>query len=140
MRRQGRRDTKPELELRRELHRLGLRYRVDRAVLPGLRRRADVVFSRARIAIFVDGCFWHQCPTHGTHPKANDQWWADKLEANVARDRDTDDRLRAAGWTVVRLWEHDDMHVAAMNIGAELFRHSPPRPAASDGRAQYPSI
>lgn len=130
MRRQGRRDTKPELELRRELYRLGLRYRVDRAVLPGLRRRADVVFSRARIAIFVDGCFWHQCPTHGTLPKANDQWWADKLKANVARDRDTDDRLHAAGWTVVRLWEHDDMHVAAMKIAADICCHDSLRPPA----------
>lgn len=116
MQRQARRDTKPEMALRRELHRLGLRYRVDRAAIPGVRRRADVVFSRTRVAVFVDGCFWHGCPLHGTRPKANAAWWADKLDANRRRDRDTDARLRAAGWTPVRVWEHEEMRMAAAQI------------------------
>ncbi|WP_315772110.1 very short patch repair endonuclease [Rhodococcoides kroppenstedtii] len=114
--RQRRRDTKPELALRRLLHAAGLRYRVDRAPLPGLRRRADVVFTRARVAVYVDGCFWHSCPVHATHPRNNAQWWADKLAANVARDRDTDRRLEEAGWTVVRIWEHEDPAVAAEKV------------------------
>ncbi|MFC7958609.1 very short patch repair endonuclease [Rhodococcoides kroppenstedtii] len=113
---QRRRDTKPELALRRLLHAAGLRYRVDRAPLPGLRRRADVVFTRARVAVYVDGCFWHSCPVHATHPRNNAQWWADKLAANVARDRDTDRRLEEAGWTVVRIWEHEDPAVAAEKV------------------------
>jgi len=120
MRRQARRDTKPEMALRQELHRMGLRYRVDHVVIPGVRRRADVAFTRARLAVFVDGCFWHGCPRHGTRPKANAEWWGNKLEANVARDRDTDNRLAAAGWRVVRLWEHEDMLASASRI-AELL-------------------
>ena len=108
MERQLRRDTKPEMALRRELWRRGLRYRVDIAPLPGMRRRADVVFTRRKVAVYVDGCYWHSCPIHATMPKANREWWIAKLEANVARDRDTDARLRAADWTVVRVWEHED--------------------------------
>ncbi len=104
---QRRRDTAPELALRRLLHARGLRYRVDTAPLPGVRRRADVVFTRARVAVFVDGCFWHSCPVHATHPKANADWWRTKLEATVCRDRDTDATLAAAGWCVVRVWEHE---------------------------------
>lgn len=100
------RDTAPELALRRELHRRGYRYRVDIPPLPGLRRRADVVFTRQRVAVYVDGCFWHSCPEHGTRPKSNATWWEDKLAANQLRDRDTDWHLRSAGWTVLRIWEH----------------------------------
>jgi DNA mismatch endonuclease (patch repair protein) len=83
------RDTAPELALRRELHRRGLRYRVDMPVIPGLRRRADVVFPRARVAVFVDGCFWHGCPQHATFAKSNAAFWAAKIAANKARDTDT---------------------------------------------------
>ncbi len=104
---QGRRDTKPEMALRRRLHARGLRYRVDRQVIPGLRRRADLVFVGPRVAVFVDGCFWHLCPEHGNIPKNNREWWREKLEKNAARDRDTDERLREAGWKVIRIWEHD---------------------------------
>jgi DNA mismatch endonuclease, patch repair protein len=118
MQRQARRDTKPEMALRRELHRLGLRYRVDCQVMPGVRRRADIVFTRARIAVFVDGCFWHGCPQHATKPKANAEWWAEKLSTTVARDRDTDARLQTHGWKVLRFWEHEDMRTAAMTIHA----------------------
>ena len=106
------------MALRHELHRLGLRYRVDRAVIPGVRRRADVVFTRARVAVFVDGCFWHGCPVHGSQPKANAEWWASKLEANQARDLDTDVRLKAAAWMPVRVWEHENMRAAAKRIEA----------------------
>lgn len=116
MQRQAGRDTKPELALRRELWRRGLRYRVDLAPISGLPRRADMVFSRARVAVYVDGCYWHSCPDHATVPKANRDWWVAKLEANVKRDRDTDARLRWAGWEVVRVWEHETIVDAADRI------------------------
>lgn len=116
MKRVRRRDTKPELELRRELWARGLRYRVDRRVLPGLRRKADVVFVGRRVAVFVDGCFWHRCPEHATHPKANAEFWDAKLTRNVERDRETDRRLEDAGWSVVRVWEHEDPRAAADRV------------------------
>lgn len=122
MQRQRRADTKPELALRKELHRRGLRYRVDVRVLPGLRRRADIVFPGRRVAVFVDGCFWHACPEHGTSPKANAAWWRDKLKGNVQRDRDTDRRLEEAGWTPVRIWEHEDPGRAADLVEQRLGR------------------
>ena len=115
-RRQRTRDTAPELALRRLLHARGLRYRVDMAPLPGLRRRADIVFTRARLAVFVDGCFWHRCPQHGTSPKSNTDWWRDKLDRNVRRDRDTDRALAEAGWQVLRVWEHEPPETAAGEI------------------------
>lgn len=117
---QRRRDTKPEVALRRELHRRGLRYFVDRAPLKGMRRRADLVFPRRKVAVYVDGCFWHSCPIHATKPRNNAQWWADKLAANVARDRDTDTRLIEEGWRVVRIWEHEDPVVAAQRVVDDL--------------------
>lgn len=118
---QRRADTKPEMAIRRELHRRGWRYRVDYAPLAtDRRRRADIVFTRRRLAVFVDGCFWHQCPTHGTMPRANREWWRDKLDRNVARDRDTDARLREAGWMVVRIWEHEAVDVAVSRIERSL--------------------
>jgi len=105
MRRQRRRDTAPELGLRKALHRRGYRYLVD-APLPGMpRRRADLLFPRLKVAVFVDGCFWHGCPTHATAPTANHDWWRRKLNGNRARDRNTDHRLQDAGWTVIRIWE-----------------------------------
>lgn len=113
MARVGRRDTKPELELRHILHARGLRFRVDRAVLADRRRRADVVFGPAKVAVFVNGCFWHGCPQHATWPKANEDYWREKIETNRLRDRDTDERLGALGWEVVRVWEHEDPVVAA---------------------------
>ena len=112
------RDTKPELEVRRALHRLGLRYRVAIAPEPGLRRRADIVFTRARVAVFIDGCFWHGCPDHKTSPANNAAWWTAKLARNVERDRETDAHLFALGWTVIRVWEHEDMKRAALHIAA----------------------
>lgn len=116
MARTGQRDTKAEMLLRCELHRRGLRYRVDVAPITGVRRRADVVFPRQKAAIFVDGCFWHVCPIHATWPKNNAKWWREKLENNVQRDRDTDRRLENAGWTTVRVWEHEDPIEAADRV------------------------
>jgi DNA mismatch endonuclease, patch repair protein len=120
MARQARSGTAPEIDLRRELHRRGLRFRVDLPLdVPDLRRRrADVVFTRRRVAVFVDGCFWHACPSHATSPKANAAWWEAKLAGNVARDRDTDARLVAAGWVVVRVWEHEAVLDAADRVEA----------------------
>ncbi|MBH0779054.1 very short patch repair endonuclease [Nocardia bovistercoris] len=120
MSRQRRSGTKPELALRRELHRRGLRYFVDRAPLAGQRRRADVVFPRLRVAVYVDGCFWHRCPEHATDPKNNGEWWARKLAGNVTRDRATDAQLDAAGWRVLRIWEHEDPVAAADRVQAVL--------------------
>lgn len=101
-----RRDTGPELELRRLLHAQGLRYRVAYPV-PGQRRRTiDIAFTRAKVAVFLDGCFWHGCPDHGTQPKSNATWWSTKIAANQLRDSDTSSHLTGMGWSVVRLWEH----------------------------------
>jgi len=107
------RDTPAELAIRRILHAKGLRYRVDVRPEKALRRKADIVFGPARVAVFVDGCFWHDCPLHGSAPKANAAWWREKLRTNVARDRDTDARLTEAGWTVLRVWEHERPSAAA---------------------------
>lgn len=119
MRSQRRRDTAPEMVYRRALFSLGLRYRVDLRI-PPLRRRGDIVFTRWKVIVFVDGCFWHACPSHGTVPRANGDWWLAKLRANVHRDRETDDLLRAAGWRVVRIWEHEAPQMALPRILAAL--------------------
>lgn len=109
------RDTLPELAVRQRLHRAGLRYRVDFAPLGG-RRRADIAFTRKRIAVFVDGCFWHGCPNHATKPKVNSDYWLPKLQRNIERDRETDVQLSDAGWTVLRFWEHEDPEAVAAAI------------------------
>lgn len=118
-----RRDTTPELELRRELWRRGLRYRVDRPLDGKRRRRADLTFVGPRVVVFVDGCFWHGCPEHGTSPKANAEWWSEKLARNVARDADTDEFLTAQGWTVLRFWEHEDVLAAADQVERVVRAH-----------------
>jgi DNA mismatch endonuclease (patch repair protein) len=110
------RDTKPELALRSAVHSLGLRYRVSAQPLKGLRRTADLVFRKARVAVFLDGCFWHGCPEHHTVAVRNASFWADKVRTNQDRDRDTDSRLEEAGWLILRIWEHDDPTVAALTI------------------------
>ena len=106
MRRIGRRDTPHEVELRRLLHRTGLRYRIDAAPIDGIRRRADIIFPSAKVALFVDGCFWHLCPVHGEIPTRNHEWWNAKLTRNRNRDHETDRFLAEAGWISLRIWEH----------------------------------
>lgn len=108
MSRQASRDTAPEVAVRRRLHAAGHRYRLHRPV-PGLPRRTiDIVFPGPKVAVFLDGCFWHGCPEHATRPKSNADWWRAKLDRNMARDLETTDRLTSEGWTVLRFWEHED--------------------------------
>lgn len=116
MSRVGRRDTAPEVALRSELHRRGLRFRVDRAPVRGVRSRADVVLGPAQVAVYVDGCFWHLCPEHGTKPKANAEFWDRKLKRNSERDAETNRLLQEHGWAVLRIWEHEDPVEAADRV------------------------
>lgn len=110
------RDTKPELALRSAVHALGLRYRVSTRPLRDLRRTADMVFTTARVAVFLDGCFWHGCPEHHTTAETNTTFWANKVAVNWERDRDTDRRLAEAGWVAIRVWEHEDPRQAAVRV------------------------
>lgn len=116
MSRQRRRDTEPEKQLRSSLHRLGYRFRVNYPVPGRPRRTIDVAFTRDRVAVFVDGCFWHVCPVHATWPRQNSGWWRTKLESNVSRDADTDAWLESSGWTVVRVWEHASVEEALARV------------------------
>ena len=110
------RDTGPELAVRSAVHSRGLRYRVNTRPLPELRRTADLVFSRPRVAVFVDGCWWHGCEEHYSAPRANSDYWNRKVESNRRRDADTNCRLQEAGWIVLRFWEHDDPEQVATQI------------------------
>lgn len=110
------RDTRPELALRSFLHQMGLRYRVAARPLPGTRRTADVVFTKAQVAVFLDGCFWHGCPDHHRPARRNQQFWSEKISRNRERDAETDKLLCAAGWAVVRVWEHENPHTAAQRV------------------------
>lgn len=114
------RDTPGELRIRKQLHAMGLRYSVDAKPLTDSPRRADILFRRAKVAIFVDGCFWHGCPEHGSWPKANEQFWRAKILSNIQRDADTNDRLRNRGWLVIRIWEHEDPLIAARRIARRV--------------------
>jgi DNA mismatch endonuclease, patch repair protein len=116
------RDTRPELALRSELHRRGLRYRIDARPVEGLRCRADIVFRRQKVAVFVDGCFWHGCPEHGTSPKTNAAYWSAKIARNVERDRLNEVKLSDAGWIVIRVWEHELPKDGASRIARVLAR------------------
>jgi DNA mismatch endonuclease, patch repair protein len=123
MRGNRKRDTKPELAVRRLLHASGYRYRVNVSLtLSGTRIRPDIVVRRARLAIFIDGCFWHGCPKHGTKPRSNASYWGPKITRNIARDRSYDRALKMAGWTVIRAWEHDDPARVVTRIGRVLAR------------------
>ena len=118
MRANRRRDTKPELAVRSILHSRGLRFRVDCSPLKGVRSSADIVFSKAKIAVFVDGCFWHGCPEHFIMPKTNAEYWSAKIGRNAARDTAVNQTLADEGWTVIRVWEHEDSNAAADRIEA----------------------
>ena len=118
------RDTKPELALRSAVHRLGLRYRVDTPPIQGLRRRADLVFTKARVAVFSDGCYWHGCPEHYRAARRNEKFWSEKIAKNQERDRDTDAKLLSAGWLVVRVWEHEDPVEAAKRVAQAVHSRS----------------
>jgi len=119
------RDTGPELAVRRILHAKGMRYRVDFAPLGG-RRRADIVFTRQRVAVFIDGCFWHGCPDHYSAPVRNGEFWADKVRSNMARDAETTATISAAGWVVLRFWEHE----SAADICERIIQNVEHRPPA----------
>ncbi|MEU8886835.1 very short patch repair endonuclease [Streptomyces sp. NPDC048442] len=114
------RDTVPERLVRRLLHAQGLRYRVSARPLPDLRRTADLVFRPAKVAVFIDGCYWHGCPEHYVPPKTNPGYWSGKVAGNMARDRDTNRRLSEAGWLVLRFWEHEPAAACAARIAAEV--------------------
>ncbi|MEV0269782.1 very short patch repair endonuclease [Hamadaea sp. NPDC050747] len=134
MSRMPRASTRPEVAVRRAMHRLGLRFRIHQR-LPG---RPDIALTRARIAVFIDGCFWHRCPQHGTSPRNNAEWWQAKLGTNVARDQAVNTSLRELGWAVIRVWEHEDPDEAAARIReAWLERLSDPagqkKSPSSDG-------
>lgn len=123
MRLQRRRDTDAELQVRKRLHAAGVRYRVDVRPEKDLRIRGDIVWRGLRIIVFIDGCYWHGCPDHATRPKANADWWACKLDGNVARDRRADRELTARGWTVLRYWEHEHPAEVAVAIKTIVDRH-----------------
>src|SRR4051812_22678180 len=120
MERQRQRDTAAELAVRRELHGRGIRFRVDVRPTADLRMRGDLVWKGRRLVVMIDGCYWHACPTHGTSPKNNAEWWRTKIAANAERDRRHDLQLRERGWTVLRFWEHEDPVLVAGAIEAAL--------------------
>ena len=112
------RDTRPELALRSQVHQLGLRYRVATRPLPSIRRTADLVFTRARVAVFVDGCFWHGCPDHHRPSQRNEEFWRTKINGNRERDAETDKLLEDAGWAAIRIWEHEKPELASQRVRA----------------------
>lgn len=114
------RDTKPEWIIRRLVHAQGLRYRVAARPLPRLRRTADLVFGPSKVAVFIDGCYWHGCPEHYVPPRTNQGYWSEKVARNIARDRDTDQQLEQAGWLVLRFWEHERSEACAAAIAAAV--------------------
>lgn len=125
------RDTTPELRVRRALHALGLRYRVHWSLPFDRRRRADIAFTRHRVAVFIDGCFWHGCPEHYVPPSSNPGYWSAKVAGNRARDADTTARLEELGWTVLRAWEHEDVDAVVDRVAAAYRSSSPSLQAAS---------
>jgi DNA mismatch endonuclease (patch repair protein) len=110
------RDTAPEKALRSALFTKGLRFRLDKKPVEDLNRKADILFISAKVAVFVDGCYWHGCPIHGTQSKANADFWAQKIKRNQERDLDTTNQLEKMGWYVIRVWEHEDPEIASQRI------------------------
>ena len=129
--------TDAEVALRREMYRIGLRYRIDYEVLRKPRRVADIAFPGRKIAIFVDGCFWHGCPEHATWPKRNAEFWQQKIEANRKRDADTNERLCALGWTVLRFWEHESPIGAAATVAETVAKARSKRRASLKGSKKH---
>ncbi|MDE0778434.1 MAG: DNA mismatch endonuclease Vsr [Nocardioides sp.] len=127
MRANRRRDTRPELEVRRLVHAMGLRYLVDAAPIRASRRRADLVFRGPRVAVFIDGCFWHACPEHGMTPRTNTVFWSEKLRRNSERDAETDRLLVEADWLPLRFWEHQDRAEVAAAVADVVRRRRPMR-------------
>lgn len=121
MSRQARRDTAPEVAVRKLLHASGYRYRLNVRVPDMPRRTVDIVFSKAKVAVFLDGCFWHGCPLHATSPKSNAEWWREKLDKNMARDTETTEHMRNLGWTVLRFWEHETPAEIADQVAAAVI-------------------
>lgn len=132
------RNTRPELAIRSCLHRAGFRFRVDHRALAASRARPDIVFTGPRVAVFVDGCFWHGCARHMTWPRANAEWWRLKIEANQRRDAATTALYAGEGWTVVRVWEHDSPEAAAAEIGAAVRRQAVMSRSASAASVSSP--
>ncbi|MFF3122389.1 very short patch repair endonuclease [Streptomyces sp. NPDC057908] len=133
MSRQPSRDTAPEVAVRKLLHASGYRYRLNERV-PGMSRRTiDIAFTRARVAVFLDGCFWHGCPVHATQPKANAEWWRRKLDRNKARDTETTEHLMAAGWTVLRFWEHEAPSLVAERVAETVDEERSARTKRQEG-------
>ncbi|MEU6453626.1 very short patch repair endonuclease [Streptomyces sp. NPDC047065] len=134
MSRQSSKDTAREVAVRRALYRAGLRYRVELPV-PGMqRRRIDIAFTRVKLAIFIDGCFWHGCVAHQSQPKSNVEWWRDKLDRNMARDRETVEHLKHLGWTVLRFWEHEAPAEIVARIHATVAPSHQASSQSRDGR------
>lgn len=127
------RDTAPEIAVRKIVHNAGLRYRVDHRPIASLNRRADLVFTRARIAVFIDGCFWHGCPEHHTLAKTNAEFWSEKVQRNRARDAETNQLLATARWEVLRFWEHEPAADIAASIIETVRLQIAESDRASDG-------
>ncbi|MFC8590815.1 very short patch repair endonuclease [Streptomyces atroolivaceus] len=135
MSRQARRDTAPEVAVRKLLHAAGYRYRLNERVPHMSRRTIDIAFTRAKVAVFLDGCFWHGCPDHATRPKSNAEWWREKLDKNMARDSETTAHLVAEGWTVLRFWEHQPSAQVAEQVAKAVDHKRSARRTAQEGRA-----
>ncbi|MDF6062697.1 very short patch repair endonuclease [Streptomyces sp. JH010] len=143
MSRQARRDTAPEVAVRKLLHGAGYRYRINERV-PGMSRRTiDIAFTRAKVAVMIDGCFWHGCPEHATQPKSNAEWWRQKLDRNMTRDTETTEYLASQGWTVLRFWEHTPAEEVAEAVRVavdQAGREQPERPSRTEGAGEQPTI
>ncbi|MFJ3142280.1 very short patch repair endonuclease [Streptomyces halstedii] len=133
MSRQARRDTAPEVAVRKLLHASGYRYRLNERVPHMSRRTIDIAFTRARVAVFLDGCFWHGCPDHATRPKSNAEWWRQKLDKNMARDAETTAHLVSEGWTVLRFWEHQPPTEVAAVVAEAVDRERSSRRTGQGG-------
>ncbi|MFF1459815.1 very short patch repair endonuclease [Streptomyces sp. NPDC058330] len=133
MSRQARRDTAPEVAVRKLLHASGYRYRLNERVPHMPRRTIDIAFTRAKVAVFLDGCFWHGCPDHATQPKSNAEWWRQKLDKNMARDAETTAHLVAEGWAVLRFWEHQSPAQVAEVVAEAVDRERSARRTGQEG-------